>query len=258
MCRVSLMNKEGMKKIQKDYGLVEFLLYLEHSCGGHGNGLSLMKNGKVTYLHKGVTYNCYSIAKKMLTTDFDWAVFHTRIKSVGVVQDKNCHPFRSGKTVLAMNGTESGFTKIADFLDTTDTEAVLRVAKKMKLPLIQTLKNLNSVFIGFNDGVPFVTTGSSYSDLEIMVDKESNALVFASEFPSKIASYRPSKFPFAWTTESSTLTGLKKVDWDSKFKKYYGGYYGSYYDEHYNTKSKDTVGKTIYISTSRENIEKSN
>jgi hypothetical protein len=251
------MNKKGMEKIENEYGLVQFLLYLENSCGGQGNGLALMKNGKVTWLKKGVKYSCDAIARKMLRSDFDWAVFHTRIKSVGVVADRNCHPFRSGKTILAMNGTETGFSKIADFLDTTDTEAVLQVTKKMHLPLIKTLEELKSVFMGFENGVPFVTTGSSFSDLEIAFDKTTNALIFASEFPSKIQSYIPTKFPFAWSASNPKLTGLKAVDWNSKFKRYYGyGYYGnSYANEKKETTAESIVGKTIYINATREEIE---
>ena len=52
MCRLVLMNKNGEKEIEKNYGLTEFLSYLERSFGGHGNGVSLLKDGKVICLQK--------------------------------------------------------------------------------------------------------------------------------------------------------------------------------------------------------------
>ena len=37
MCRIVLMNKNGEKEIDDNYGLEEYLKYLENQLGGHGN-----------------------------------------------------------------------------------------------------------------------------------------------------------------------------------------------------------------------------
>lgn len=39
MCRLVLMNKQGEKEIEKQYGLTNYFKYLEDKLGGHGNRL---------------------------------------------------------------------------------------------------------------------------------------------------------------------------------------------------------------------------
>ena len=90
MCRVLLMNKQGEKEIENIYGLDKYLKYLEKQMGGHGNGFALMKDGKVTKLEKGVNLDVRDIANVFRKTDYDWAIFHTRLASIGTISDSNC------------------------------------------------------------------------------------------------------------------------------------------------------------------------
>ena len=181
MCRVLLMNKQGEEEIEKNYGLDRYLRFLEKQLGGHGNGFSLLKNGKVISLKKGVNLDVRDIANAFRKTDYDWALFHTRLASVGTISDKNCHPFRNGNIVLAMNGTEKSVDFLSNTLDITDTEAILDILCKYHLEL-PALKKLNSIFMGFYNGNPFVVADNV---LNIKVYRNKKALAFASDFPYK-------------------------------------------------------------------------
>jgi hypothetical protein len=206
-----MWNKEGEKLLESKCGIKSFLDHLEWAMGGHGNGISLLKNGKIVYLKKGVKYSNKEIVDKLQNTDYDWCVYHTRVASVGSISDSNCHPFRFRNTVLAMNGTESGYKALAERLNVTDSETVLLTAKKFKLPLIDTLTKLSSVFMGFDNGTPYVAVGGGYfKDLEVIY--EGDAIVFASEFPDRVTSYTPVKFPFSWTPKDDiTKTELREA-----------------------------------------------
>ena len=82
MCRLVLMNKEGEKQIDMQYGLDKYLKYLEKQLGGHGNGYALMKDGKVIKFEKGVNLDVRDIAKTFKKTNYDWALFHTRLATI--------------------------------------------------------------------------------------------------------------------------------------------------------------------------------
>ena len=181
MCRLVLMNKEGEKEIENTYGLSKYFKYLENQLGGHGNGYSLMKNGKVIDYNKGINLDVRDIAKKMQNTDYDWAIFHTRWASVGSKSDKNCHPFRREDTVLAMNGTEPSVSFIADTTEMTDTESILDLIYKYHLGL-STLRRFRSIFIGFSNKKPFIVANNTIN-IKLLKNEETKALVFASSFP---------------------------------------------------------------------------
>lgn len=194
MCRVLLMNKQGEKEIEKNYGLDRYLRFLEKQLGGHGNGFSLLKNGKVISLKKGVNLDVRDIANAFRKNDYDWALFHTRLASVGTISDKNCHPFRNGNIVLAMNGTEKSVDFLSNTLEVTDTEAILDIISKYHLGL-PALKKLNSIFMGFFNGNPFVVADNV---LNIKIYKNKKALVFASDFPYKFKNTFIPKECFLW------------------------------------------------------------
>ena len=69
MCRLVLMNKQGEKEIESIYGLSKYFKYLEDQLGGHGNGYSLMKNGRVIDFNKGVKLDVRDIANKIKMND---------------------------------------------------------------------------------------------------------------------------------------------------------------------------------------------
>ena len=78
-----------------------------------------MKNKKIIKVEKGVNLDVRNIAKILRNTDYDWALFHTRLASMGNICDQNCHPFRRKDVVMAMNGTEKSvnfLSKIRNFL----------------------------------------------------------------------------------------------------------------------------------------------
>ncbi len=196
MCRVLLMNKQGEKEIEKTYGLDKYLKYLEKQMGGHGNGFALMKNGKIIKLEKGVNLDVRDIANVFRKTNYDWAIFHTRLASIGTISDSNCHPFRRGETVIAMNGTESTVNFLANIKGITDTEAILETMEKYHLSLAA-LKKFSSIFVGFYNHKPFVVADNTLR-IKILKKKNSSAVVFASSFPKKFKNIYEPKNCFTW------------------------------------------------------------
>ena len=58
-----------------------------------------------------------------------WVIYHTRLASIGVISDRNCHPFENNGRVMAMNGTEREYTVVNKNL--TDTENILIATKNI-------------------------------------------------------------------------------------------------------------------------------
>lgn len=208
MCRVSIFNKAGEAHIEDTYGMVKFLDRLEKECGGHGNGLALMKDGQIIYLNKGVKYTNEMIARKLARTDYDHAIYHTRIKSVGEVSSKNCHPYRSGNTVLAMNGTEQGFAGLARMLDITDSEAVLRAAIAFNKDVRDVSADIcGATFVGFHKGMPWlVASASSWSGLQFV--KTQDMYVFASTLPAEFKNRKQVSGKRQWYYPTDSLEDI--------------------------------------------------
>ena len=83
-------------------------------------GFALMKNKKLIKFEKGVNLDVREIAKILKNTDYDWALFHTRLASIGEKCDENCHPFKRGNMVMAMNGTERSVSFLSKINDITE------------------------------------------------------------------------------------------------------------------------------------------
>ncbi len=184
MCRLVLMNKQGEKEINRRYGLSQYLKYLENSFGGHGNGYIAVKNKKIVSYSKGINLDVRDIAKQLKSIEYDWAIFHTRLASVGSKIDRNCHPFIKGSYIIAMNGTERSVSFLSEAKDITDTEAILDIMNKHKLGLAA-LTNLSSIFVGFQKGDPFMVANNT-RNIMLLYKKENNAIIFASEFPKNL------------------------------------------------------------------------
>lgn len=223
MCRVALFDEAGEDFIKTYMTTSGFLSWLEKDCGGHGNGLVLIKDNKIIFFKKGLKYSTDEIERKLRTTRYDWALFHTRIASFGEVSDDNCHPYVHGRKVLAMNGTESWFKGPAKMLNTTDTEAVMLTALAFNKDLISVCRDTcSSTFIGF-DKKPFVVSkDSEYSGIKL--SSKCKGTLFASNLPDKIPDIvRPKKYPFVWTpgtefeTEKAKNWSLKSYNnaWDN-------------------------------------------
>ena len=209
MCRVLLMNKEGEKDIDKIYGLSKYLKYLEDQLGGHGNGFALMKGGKIIRFEKGLNLDVRDIAKEVKKVDYDWFLFHTRLASVGDKTNENCHPFRRGNFILAMNGTERSASFISRIKDITDTEAILDIINKYNLGL-PALKCFSSIFMGFYKNKPFVVADNTHN-IKIYKNDKNNALIFASNFPVYITKniYNVNEC-FSWNGEEFDKSLLTK------------------------------------------------
>lgn len=196
MCRLLLTNKLGVQHIKEKYGLKELFNHLEKSSGGFGNGFALVKDKKVVFLKKGVYLTNDEIAKIVDKMDYDWLLYHTRIASMGSVCDANCHPFRQGNLVLAMNGTETDFKGVANLFNTTDTEAIAKIITRFRLPIRKVLTKLTGTYVGFINGVAFAVSNSEgYKNLEI-VKNDDGALIFASELPAVFERKEAVKLPF--------------------------------------------------------------
>lgn len=209
MCRLILMNKNGEKEIERNYGLTNYLEYLEMSMGGHGNGVALLRNGKVVYLEKGVNLSVKEIAKVIRKRKYDWCIFHTRLASVGRKSDQNCHPFMIGNEVMAMNGTERTEALLTKAKDITDTEAILSVKEKFNLE-IPVLTNLSSIFVGFSKGKPYVVANNTFN-MMLLYKKKDNSIVFASSFPDKMKkNIYETKECFVWNDNEIDMEKFKK------------------------------------------------
>lgn len=209
MCRLILMNKEGEKEIEKQYGLENYLNYLKNQFGGDGNGYALLKKGKVVKFEKGVKLSIKDIARSIRKYKYDWCIFHTRYASIGAKSNENCHPFIRGNEVMAMNGTERSVDLVSSVKGITDTEAILdlKVLYNWEIPF---LKRLNSIFIGFSKGKPYVVANNTYN-IKLLYNKKNNAIVFASDFPNKMNKYvYEANSDFLWNDDSIDLNLFSK------------------------------------------------
>jgi hypothetical protein len=178
-------------------GLVNLLLELELSLGGHGNGLALVHDaeGQNVTLTKGTSLETESCAEQLLTADYRFAVFHTRLASAGDISDRNCHPYhfytkrKKGRTdlLIAQNGTESPFSFGTFYGGKTDCEAIARIVLSLGLPIPKTFAHFGSVFVGTKNGRPFYSSGRG--DLRQYNHKE---LLVCSELPRSISEDVPS------------------------------------------------------------------
>ena len=235
MCRLALLNKKGFEEIEKKYGVIKFFNFLEKANGGQGNGFILVKNKEIVCYEKGVKLSNKKIVAKALSIDFDWILYHTRIVSKGNVCEEQCHPFVSPKKdyALAMNGTESHFGEIGKLLGTSDTDALFRIYHAFGINN-ETLKTLDSRFMGFKNGKMFFTNPSSYySSLEKMKSK-SKSIVVASCFPNDIESEKI-ECGFYWEEGKKIKTNTVKYTKYTGVNKYYNEEYYRYETSH-NTK----------------------
>lgn len=162
MCRLAMMNNEGIKYIESWYGLENLFNYLERQLGGHGNGVCFIYNDGSYYVHKGVNLSNKEIAEEVLMkiNYIKWIIYHTRLASVGSISDENCHPFENKGRVMAMNGTERNYVVVNKNL--TDTENILLSTKN----IMNDTRKYHSVFLGYENGKVFAN--KNYGSLEYM------------------------------------------------------------------------------------------
>ncbi len=218
MCRLAMMNKEGIKHIEREYGLENMFNYLERQLGGHGNGVCFIYNDGSYYIHKGVNLTNAEIAEEVLMKlkHLKWIIYHTRLASVGSINDDNCHPFENNGKVMAMNGTERNYIVVDERL--TDTENILLSTDN----ILDGTKKYHSVFLGYENGKVFANR--NFGSLEYM-PCGNGGKVFASTFPAEcyandIVYVAPQNF-----VEGTKVNQFRLV----KRKRYYDcGVYGWY------------------------------
>ena len=228
MCRLSLMNTEGIKFIEENYGLEHFFNYLERQLGGHGNGVCFIYNDGSYYIEKGVKLSNREIADDILSKikNLKWVIYHTRLASVGGINDRNCHPFEHNGKVLAMNGTERNYTIVDGKL--TDTENILLSSEN----IAEDTENYWSVFLGYENGKVFAN--KNYGSLKYMPCRNKGK-VFASAFPMEYYKDNnifeaPQKF-----VEDEPIKSLQRVKNNNNYGSNYG-WYGRMYNEYYYAK----------------------
>jgi predicted glutamine amidotransferase len=219
MCRLALINDTGIKYIEKHYGLKDLFNYLERQLGGHGNGYCLIYKDGSYKIDKGVQLTNAEVAEKILDNinDIKWVIYHTRLASIGRINNHNCHPFENKGRVLAMNGTERQYKVVDDTL--TDTENILLASEHIK----EDTKEYRSVFLGYENGKVFAN--KNFGSLKYISCKNGGK-IFASNFPKEyyidnIIYEAPQNFE-----EDKTIKHLYVSK--SSFKNAYG-----YYDDYY-------------------------
>ena len=177
MCRLAMMNNEGISYIERHYGLENLFDYLEMQLGGHGNGVCIIYNDGSYYINKGVNLNNKAIVDTIMDeiSDIKWVIYHTRLASVGNVSDSNCHPFEDKGRVIAMNGTERNYTVVSKFK--TDTENILLSTDD----IMEGTKKYNSVFLGYENGKVFANRNNGSLECIILGN---GGKIFASTFPN--------------------------------------------------------------------------
>jgi predicted glutamine amidotransferase len=176
MCRLAMMNNKGIRYIEENYGLENLFDYLERQLGGHGNGICFIYNDGSYFIRKGVELTNAEIAEEVLMKikHIKWIIYHTRLASVGSINDRNCHPFSNNGRVMAMNGTERNYSVVNKSL--TDTENILLTTKN----ITKDTREYHSVFLGYENGKVFAN--KNYGSLEY-IPCENGGRVFASTFP---------------------------------------------------------------------------
>lgn len=202
MCRVLIGTSNAIRIYHRLNGFDSLLSYLEKECGGQGNGVSLHRDGALIEHHKGVDLKTKDIADILVrcTKIYDVAIFHTRIASVNVVSDSNCHPFIHGNDAIAMNGTLSEFKDVAKALDITDTEVAFNLIRGLPLAkTVSVLSVLGAVFVGMSEGKPYaLRNGGALREWHPKRLHKADFL-FASSFPKGTPSVLdlPERFTFA-------------------------------------------------------------
>lgn len=176
MCRLAMMNNEGIRYIEREYGLEALFDYLEKQLGGHGNGVCLIYNDGSYQINKGVRLANEDIVNDIFYNidSIKWIIYHTRLASVGNISNGNCHPFEDDGRVMAMNGTERNYDVIDEHL--TDTENILLSTDNITDGTME----YKSVFLGYENGKVFAN--KNCGSLKY-ISCENGGKIFASTFP---------------------------------------------------------------------------
>ena len=262
MCRLMMCDRKGLETVERKIGAKEMMDFLEKSCGGHGNGFVLIKDGEVVYFDKGVLLSNKDIVEVTKSFDFDWIIYHTRVTSKGNTCDSQCHPFVSPSKdfVLAMNGTEKEYGEIGELLGTSDTDAIFRIYHAFGIEP-STLTNLSSRFLGFKKeegekGRVFLVN-STYFPLCLAKTSEQEGIIIASEFPEDIDCYEiESKYYWEEGMGKIKTSKVKRTVYrNPRYGSYGYGYYDGDWQDYYSYKDKKE-NKTTNIDKKKQEVKK--
>jgi len=100
ICRLGIIDKNF--KDQKF--LTELITELNEAAGGDGIGIGWFEAG-TPYIFKGIDITPIQIAEKICSITSDHGIIiHVRRASVGIINDKNCHPFLHNNEITMHNG----------------------------------------------------------------------------------------------------------------------------------------------------------
>lgn len=210
MCRLILTNHADYNKYDRIYGIPVLMDHLEKQCGGHGNGYALIRNGKIFASNKGVKLTNAAIYSAIQPLEWDYLIWHTRIKSSGVAKnDASCHPFIRDNDCIAMNGTEWQLETIAQALNIIDTQVVFKMLQGLTLKkTVECLSQLDSVFIGTVDGRPYaVNAGGS-------LQRWGKSTFHASTFPKNVQTAVATDTSYVWADGKQLSLKIKKPTTD--------------------------------------------
>lgn len=240
MCRLFIANQRDYYLYDKSHGILKLMKHLENTCGGHGNGYALVKNGKIIAYDKGQALTNEAIYHKIKgVKDWDYALYHTRIASVGTRSDSNCHPFVHENSAIAMNGTVYDFYDIAEVLEKTDTELIFKLVRDLKpLKTTHALASIGAIFVGFSKGKPYAVKGSG----DLVKYTKGTGSFHASSFPTNVPShlYTTLHKGYIWINGNVIQEKTKVKVSVSKYSGY-SGYsdYDKYFDNSYRSKDRE-------------------
>ena len=219
MCRVFMATKHAIMVYNRKNNLTSLFGYLVQNCGGHGNGIALIKDKTIIYTKKGVDYSYKQAARALLLKNYDFALFHTRIASVSSISDTNCHPFTYQKRfALIMNGTINGLSGISESIGITDTECVFNVIKGLDMDTtIKALSTLSPVFLGVCDGLPYALKNSGA--LSSWTNKKLNKddFIFSSVFPKDVKGVISLPYGYTWKDGKEVTMSKQKTYYNNSF-----------------------------------------
>ena len=185
MCRMMSGTRKALLEYEEVNGLEKLLDQLEKQGGGEGNGICLVKRRKIVHYEKGVRLRNKDVLRALLTEDYDHALYHSRVRSMGSRSSKDFHPFLFGETVLAHNGTELGFYELSWGTGMSDSELIARLISTMEpWVALEALRSTRSVYMGYLKGIPFVV--NAQGQCSCWRDR-----VWASTFPWGVGEWRP-------------------------------------------------------------------
>jgi hypothetical protein len=197
MCRVFMGNKQALDFLD-DATLENWLLNLEYSFGGHGNGVAVLTSKGTIVIAKGVNQDVHEAVQIIRSLDTEWFCWHTRLASAGAIMDSTCHPFRYGNLTLIHNGHNSNWAEAGKKYGYSDTQA-LSIAAGYENDL-QLVREASGVFMGFKDNKPFVLKRDSYSDLVRIYDESTGMIIFASEPCEEVMDMSENVLTANWTS----------------------------------------------------------